>query len=233
METIVQSLKKEIPMKSTQTLLVLLILTCVVGLKSNAVATETNTVSDCSIPWNFSTIARETDAIVIGKAISMKGAFLNPYHHIDFYIIDVAEHILSEEKHIILAVYQNKFSSFGYPIQPQQNMEYLFFLKNCDESFEHLPSQDTVYETVRYWQGIIPFDIKAKENRSVRRIKEQYNIDIYEERNSFVEAIRATVAEKNKSETGEGKQLSEEAIVLFSRLKLTRDFFIPTEPPEE
>ncbi len=215
-------------MNTIKTLLFFSILSSGLGLELNAAAAETNTVSDCSIPWNFSTIARETDAIVIGKATSMKGTFLNPYHHIDFYIIDVTESILSKDEHIILAVYQNKLSSFGSSIHLQQNMEYMFFLKKCDETFEYLPPKGAVYETVRFWQGIVPFNIKAKENRSIRRINEQYSIDILKKRDNFVEAIKATVEESNKSEMEEVKLLSEDASTIFSRLKLTRDFFVPT-----
>ncbi len=199
------------------------------GLGLNAIATEKETEYDYLYPWHFSSIARYTDAIVIGSVKSLAGTFLNTYHHIDFYEIHVTDSILAEDTKLILAVYKHRQSSLGSCIRIQPEIEYMFFLKKCDKIFSDLPLKGTVYETVKIWQGIIPFNSNAIENRSASKIKAQYSIDVFKERDSFIEAIQATVAKSTESEIKEATELSEDASALFSRLELTRDFFTPTK----
>lgn len=197
---------------------------CLLGFIVSSFAAETNITNKSPMPWRFDTLARETDAVVIGRLIPMKGTFLNPYHHIYFYKIDVSEKVAGNHSKLILAVYKNKRTSFGQMVQLEPDMQYMFFLRECEESFEWLPKEGTVYRTVRYWQGVISFDPKAAESRSGRRIKDQYGVDVHNSKEDFINAIKSTAMVEAEEEfvDAEDKQLSADADKIFRVLCLKK-----------
>lgn len=88
------------------------------------------------------------------------------------------------------------------------NQQYIFFLKRINLNNEGLAKDVNYYALVKGWHGMIALKKEAKSQRSVRRIKEVYGIDVLENTESFINAVKL-LADNEKPDEKTNKETKE------------------------
>lgn len=166
---------------------------------SMAFCTSSFSQGDARSPVDFQTLLDAADAVVLGSLKLLDSERLsddkNSFIHEDRYVINVEESI------------KGKVSSGALLILPTHKLTepnpgitagatYILFLRNSSAPLTLLENSKTQYSLAGGWRGLVPTSPNGGDNRLVGIVYKKYDVNLIEDKDAFLEVIRAVAQQK-------------------------------------